>query len=407
MFSFRMIVSLCLIISVVFAVDAQAEEQSKDMERKLASANNVVAIDLYRGLRSNTGNILFSPLSINSALALAYVGAAGETAKQMASVLHFPENKTEMNPAFRRFLAALSSGGATEGGVLSIANSLWPKKGLKLSEVYAKTAHDYYQAVVKPLDFAKKTEESRVEINKWVATQTKGKITDLFPPGSVAATTPLALANVVYFKGYWRTPFEKKDTELGTFYAPNAQKVDVSFMKQTGFYIYGETEELQILDLPYRGSGLVMTVFLPRARDGLRKLEEKFGAAFLEQAMAIMQGREVDVRLLRFKMAESLSLAESLRKLGLSSLFESSTDFSGMLAAPSKEPLFLGSAEHKAVIEVNEEGTEAAAATGFAMATGMPLPKAEFKTDHPFMFMIRDDSTGSILFMGRLNQPEE
>jgi serpin B len=370
----------------------------------LARDNNAFAADLYGQLRSQSGNLFFSPLSISAAMGMAYGGARGETEAQMAKVMHFSLGQEQLHPAFAAMLDGLKSGAKSEYQ-LNIANRLWGQAGFKFMDDYIKLTEKNYGAAIKDLDFKDNTEDSRTIINKWVADQTKDKIKDLMPQGSITRDTRLVLTNAVYFLGNWTKQFDPKSTRDATFYAP-LKEVKSPMMTQKGFFRYGAADGMKLLDMPYKGNRLSMIVLLPDARDGLPKLEESLTSAKIDGWIKSASQREVNVYIPKFKLTSQFSLAGTLKAMGMSLPFSDAADLSGI---DGKRDLYISAVIHKAFVDVNETGTEAAAATGISIGlTAAPAsPPPEFRADHPFLFLIRDNQDGGILFLGRVNNPSE
>jgi serpin B len=367
----------------------------------LVKGNNEFALNLYGTLREKDGNIFFSPYSISSALAMTYLGARGETAKQMTSVLHLPADQAE---AFAALNKTLNGEKASRNYQLDVANALWGAKGVGFLDTFLKAAQDAYGAGLKELDFQKDSEGSRGIINSWIEQATHEKIKDLMAPGSINADTRLVLTNAIYFKGAWLVPFNERLTQQADFTPAKGQKVTVPLMENTNYFPYLEETGLQVVELPYAGQELSMLILLPRQADGLPALEKSLTEERLSAIQSKLLPARVDVIFPRFKITSSFDLIGPLRRLGMELPFRTTNaDFSGM---DGKKDLFISVVAHKAYVDVNEKGTEAAAATGVGMTvTSMPPPPKEFRADHPFLFLIRHQRSGSILFIGRVQNP--
>jgi serpin B len=370
--------------------------------RAIAKSNNRFAFDLYSRLRRKDGNLFFSPTSISTALAMTYAGAEGDTEKEMATVLRFTLPESEVHPAFASLMATLNA--PKKDTELRIANRLWGQTGYGFLPGFIATTGKQYGAELAEVDFLNGTEKSRQEINVWVERQTNDKITELLRQGAVSSSTRLVLTNAIYFNGKWRHEFRKKATTNAPFTVSATEKVDVPLMFQKESSKYGETGELQFLEMPYKGEDLSMLILLPKKVDGLRALEKELTAGNLEKWTSSMQRPDVETYLPQFKLTAEFQLNSVLAEMGMPSAFDpGKADFSGM---NGQRDLFISAAIHKAFVDVNEEGTEAAAATAVvADATFTPEP-AVFRADHPFVFMIRENRTGSILFMGRVTNPK-
>jgi serpin B len=364
-----------------------------------ADANAAFSADLFGKLRDRTGNLFYSPLSIETALAMTSGGARGQTLAEMNKVLHLPDGAADGIGALLRELRS----GEGAGYELHIANALWGQKGLPFDGRFLAQTQEQFGATLHPVDFAK-TEDARQTINKWVEEQTKDKIKDLIGQHVLTPRTGMVLTNAIYFKGVWTLKFDKNLTRDEPFHASGGD-VKAPLMRQGGTFRYFEGDGVQIVDLPYAGDRVSMAVVLPAAADGLPALEEKLTADKLAGWIGRLTPQLGDVMLPRFKMTAEFELKEPLEKLGMKQAFTSGADFSGIL--PS-EPLWISKVIHKAFVDVNEEGTEAAAATAViaTRAPGPPPPKRfHFRADRPFLFLIRDTATGTPLFVGRLTNP--
>jgi serpin B len=367
--------------------------------------NTAFACELYARLKAAAGdaNVFFSPHSISTALAMTSAGARGGTEAQMVRTLHFEPDPARRHAAFCEMEARL--GLVQKKGLvkLSVANSLWPQKDCALLGNFLGLVRENYGASITPLDF-RAAEPARKTINSWVEEKTNRKIQDLIPGGALTAATRLVLVNAIYFKGDWKSPFRAEATKEAPFRLRPGQTAPAPLMFQKDRFGYGETDDLQTLELPYAGDDLAMLVLLPRKPDGLAALEDSLTPANLAKWTQAMRSPDVRVYLPKFKMTCRFSLNDTLRAMGMSDAFAPGVaDFSGM---DGGRGLFISEALHKAFVEVNEQGTEAAAATGIGMrATALPPPPVEFRADHPFIFLIREKSTGSILFIGRVTNP--
>ncbi|MCL2829736.1 MAG: serpin family protein [Betaproteobacteria bacterium] len=362
---------------------------------------NAFACDLYAQLKKQGGNLFFSPLSISYALAVTGAGARGETLAQMERVLHAPLGKQHDHAAFSKLMQRLNTAQSDEQVRMVIANSLWPDKSLSIRPEYEETARNYYGAPITPVNY-KDGQNAAKQINAWVEQKTRDRIRDLLSPGDLNASTRLVLVNAVYFNGRWLSPFDSGNTRTAVFHAPGKQ-VDTRFMFQKKVFRYGQVENLQILELPYKGEGFSMLALLPEDKPGaLEKLEGALSPESLAQWTTALTRQEVNVLFPKFKLTwGARELNGELIALGMRNAF-GSADFSGI----SPENPFISKVVHKADVEVDEGGTVAAAATGVMMsksAVARPIP--EFRADRPFLFLIRENSKGTILFMGRLTEP--
>jgi serpin B len=385
-------------IALILVLPLAAEERKADTAA-LVKGNTAFALDLYAKLRTQDGNLFLSPYSISTALGMTYAGARGTTATQMEKALHFPYSGDKLSPAFRELI---DQGRAGKGYQLNVANALWCQVNYPFLDSYLGVVEKDYHAALKAVNFSGATEEARQTINAWVEKQTKDKIKELIETGVVNPDTRLVLTNAIYFKGDWASKF-KKDATKDEPFLTGSNPVKVPMMQQKARFGYLDGGTFQALEMPYAGKELSMVIFLPKKADGLADFEQSLTAHKLTGWLGKLQQREVNVALPRFKMTSEFRLDQTLMALGMSDAFDLLVaDLSGI---NGKKGLFIGAAVHQAFVEVNEEGTEAAAATAVGIqATSLQLP-VQFKADHPFFFVIRDYRTGSILFMGRLLNP--
>jgi serpin B len=376
----------------------------------LVEGANAFALDLYARLADKGGNLFFSPASIDTALAMTYAGAGGSTAEQMAKTLHFSLPPAKLHAAFAADIKQLNSPGLTwekkPAYELVIANCLWGQKGFAFKGDFLGLVKASYGAGLREVDFGDEP-AARGTINKWVAEQTKDKILDLLMPGTLTPTTRLVLTNAIYFKSAWQTKFQAAATKDGKFTTADGKAVQAPMMHQTNQFGYAETEDLLALEMPYVQDELSMVILLPKSADGLPAVEKKLSPAeWGKWTQALRQARpRVDVMLPKFKVTQAFSLDRTLAAMGMPDAFDGAkADFSGMT---EKEKLFIGLVIHKAFVDVDENGTEAAAATAVVMR-GMAVmaqqPKV-FHADHPFLFLIKHTRSGEILFVGRVTDP--
>ncbi len=379
-------------------------EEIEQVKEAVAKANNGFGLDLYGKLSKKEGNLFFSPHGISTALAMTWAGARGETAEQMRPMLRLPERGEAVDTAYSHLLDELNEATNAEGCRLEVANALWGQEGYDFLQSYLRVVETNYDAGLEQVDFRNATEEARNRINRWVEKKTNGKIEDLIPRGALNALTRLVLTNAIYFKGLWDMPFKPEQTEDRDFWVSADETKSVPTMHNKKRFGYAETESCQLLELPYEGDELSMIVALPRERDGLDHLEKGLTQEKLHEWFDGLRRREVDVYLPRFKFTSEFGLRSMLESLGMKDAFlPDEADFSGM---NGKRDLFVTAVLHKAYVDVNEEGTEAAAATGVIVGTtSVPLQPAVFRADHPFLFFIRHRPTGTVLFMGRVADP--
>jgi serine protease inhibitor len=366
--------------------------------------NTWFALDLYRRLRDAQGNLFLSPYSISTALAVAYAGARGETERQMAQALHFTLDQERLHPAWAALQEELNAVAAGQDILLNVANALWPQAGCPLLEEYVALTQAHYGVPVTSLDY-RDPQAACHAINGWVDEKTGHKIRELMQADDVNELTRLVLANAIYFKGNWASQFDRALTRDAPFWVTPADQLGVPTMFQKRPFRYAENEHAQILELPYAGEDLSMIVLLPRQRDGLAGLEDALDVETLETWTGHLRPQEVVVILPRFKLESQFRLDAALMSMGVVDAFD--IDKANLAGIDGRDDwLYISAVIHKAFIDVNEEGSEAAAATAGVMSllsVGPPLPA--FRADHPFVFLMRDKRTGSILFLGRMVNP--
>ena len=402
---------LLLLVPLLFLPEASSMAQAQTpppptpAQTAVADANNAFALDLYGQLRKRPGNLFFSPESISTAFAMAYAGARGDTAAQMAATLHFTLPPDRLHPAMGVLLTDLNA--AHPGYQLHVADALWAEKDFNFLDDYLKLTAANYGAGFNRVDFKGASEAARSTINQWVDEKTENKIKDLLPPGSVTSATRLVLTNAIYFKGDWQDQFNKASTQDEDFHLSASQTVKTPLMHIEERFGYFDAGPYQLLDIPYKSRELSMVVFLPKDSAGLPALEKSLTAASVQKSLDQLRGSaKVILSLPKFKMTQQFELENTLSDLGMSLAFQpTAADFSAMTG---KKDFWISAAIHKAYIDVNEEGTEAAAATAIvmrSMAMARELPPVVFRADHPFVFLIRDNRSGAILFMGRVSDP--
>jgi serpin B len=372
----------------------------------LVSSNTAFALGLYGQLGTvNAGNLFFSPYNISTCLGMTYAGARGDTETQMAQALHFSTNQAEVGPAFGVLQAQIEDLQKQTGIELTIANGLWAQKDFPFLADFLANATNNYQAILNQADFVTQFESVRGTINQWVADQTQGQIVNLLAPGTVRNSTRLVLVNAIYFKSAWASNFDTNATIVQPFHASSSQTVNASLMHQTEFVGYYENASFQAVELPYAGTNVAMVVLLPKDPTGLSQLEASLTPQELAQVSGNLVDKLVDVFLPRFKFEMTVDLIPELKNMGMTNAFiPGSADFSGM---DGTTDLSINTVVHKALVDVNENGTVAAAATGVGViSTGIPIVPV-FRADHPFIFMIRDTRSGSILFLGRVVDPTD
>jgi serpin B len=367
-----------------------------------ADANNRFAFAVYAGLNKSEAksNIFISPYSISSALAMTYEGANGETAAQMMKVFHFPKDFNSLRQGYFGMQEILNA--KNKAYDLLSANSLWPQKGCEFSKQYLEAVEKYYGGKADLVDFAGGKAEAIYKINKWTSTKTKEKIPEIIGDKDIDELTRLVLVNAIYFKGSWKSKFDPNMTRKSNFYAYGDKKIQTDTMNSVEKFNYAELEGLKVLELPYAGDDVSMIIALPEGHD-LSKLEASLSHEEFKKWQASLSEQKIEVSLPKFKLHCLYALQNSLEHLGMPLAFdENQADFSKMTG---KKDLYISAVIHASFVDVNEEGTEAAAATAVVMDTKSIEMREEFIADHPFIFFIYDKAVGTILFMGKINDP--
>jgi serpin B len=390
----------------------------------LVAGNTAFALNLYSQLATNaSGNVFFSPYSISTFMAMVYAGAAGDTEAQMSQVLGFSTNLAQLAEAFGQLQTQVESDQDTNEVQLNIANALWTQIGFPFLPSFLATASNQYQATIGQADFTNATGDAAATqaINDWVAQETQNLITNLVPLGAITTNTRIVLANAIYFLGAWTTAFAETNTATEPFYLSTTNQVMAPLMHQpaaSGNPPFGDSlnymagSNFQAIELPYDTNQLSMVILLPSQVNGLSQLAMQLSPAFLSNVLSQMSMTVVDLYLPRFTNESFFNLTTPLIQMGMSDAFvppyfQGGADFSGM---DGMEDLYLQFVLHKAFVQVNEAGTKAAAATGGGIVTnpgiGNNYPPV-FRADHPFVYLIQDNRTGSILFMGQLANPTQ
>jgi serpin B len=420
---------LLILLSVVILLPllactqpVQAGELKSDKPRLTASAgasdinaltegNNAFALDLYRTLKDPDGNLFFSPYSLSQALAMTAGGARGVTEQQMSETLQFQLEQAKLHAAFNSLDLELAKRGQgakgkdDKGFRLHIINAIWGQVGFKFQADYLDLLAQNYGAGLRTLDFIKETDKSRLQINQWASDQTEGKIKDLLAQGTINAMTRLVLTNAIYFNAAWQNQFNKESTNNADFTLLDGTKVNVPIMHQQKSLAYGEGSGYQAVELPYDGQELSMVIILPQAAD-FKAFEAALDSRQVGNIIQNLKSQQVKLSMPRFTFESQFNLKKALSGMGMTAAFsESEADFSGMDGA---KDLFIQDVIHKAFVGVDEAGTEAAAVSAVIVGlTSAPIgePK-EVNLDHPFIFLIRDIQTNSILFLGRVVNPK-
>jgi len=394
------ILGLSLLLLILSAGGCRAAGEGLDP----ATATNAFGLDLYQRLRAEGENLFFSPASITYALSMTGIGARGGTAAEMDGVLHLPADDDLVAAGFGGLMTALTA--ANEHATLNLANRLYGQRGFGFAPAYLALLERHYGAGLAQLDFRADPEAARLVINAWVEDQTAQKIRNLLPSGSLDDRTRLVLVNAIHFLGTWQEPFPVDATADAPFHRERGGDVAVPFMHVTGRFGYAEMDDVQILALPYKGDALEMVLVLPEAGTSLTAVESRLDAGVLAGWLASPAPARVAVGLPRLHLETSFDLATTLGAMGMPTAFTREADFSGMTTGG--EALLIDKVVHKAYLDVDEKGTEAAAATGIVMIVTSARPVEELKVftaDRPFVLAIRHKASGAILFMGRVADP--
>ena len=412
--TYRNLVSTLPILALLAGCDPEPrpgeclEESDRSLEvseerSQLISHNADFAWAMFEQLREDEKNLFFSPISMSAALDMTRLGARGETLDQMASVLGESEEELLHHDQQGSLLQELE-GSNTCSVALSVANRIFPQEGLALESDFEQGVGDYYGAPLAPLDFAMDPEAARSHINDWVSEETREKIPELFPEGSIGDSTRLVLANAIYMKADWAEQFDPQRTSDTPFSKLDGSSVDVAMMQQEleeGFY-FAEIDGAQIAELPYVGEELSMVVVVPEGSDGLLALEAGLDATQVQAWFDALAPAPVSISMPKLEIRWKDTLNEPLQALGMEQAFLPTADFSGM---SSEISLYIDLVIHEAFVKIDEEGTEAAAATGVGMEMASVPDFHYVVADHPFLFLVRDRITDSVLFVGRVADP--
>jgi serpin B len=400
---------LISVVLVALLVPRPVECTAPTLEREaIAQAVNAFALDLHGQFRQREGNLVFSPYGVSICLAMACSGARGTTESQMSKALHLGLQQRNAHEAYAATNARVLAAGEGKGAEINVVNALWTERSYPLQQEFVESVRNNYHGGLEELDFLHSPDAARMTINSWVEEQTKKKIKDLLAPGIITSDTRLVLTNAVYFKGHWTSEFKEALTRDHSFTLLNGTEIKVSMMYQKHSFGYGEHGDLQVLEMPYKGGELSMVVLLPSKQQRLEDFEQSMTFDKLSYWIRNLKTQEVQVWLPRFKMTSEFSLGTALTRLGMTDAFsQSHADFSGMTGA---KDLFISEGVHKTFVEVNERGTEAAAATGLVFGPTSALAKKEtpvpvFRADHPFVFLVRHKPTNCTLFLGRVTRP--
>ena len=371
---------------------------------EVVTANNQFAIDMYQQINKppqSDDNVFFSPYSLSTAMAMLYAAAEGETKAQIQKTFHYP-TPAILNPNSAALYNQFNKPNTDYR--LATVNDLWMQQGLTPTKSYIDTVQRYYSGQVTALDFEGSPDPARQTINKKIADKTKQLIPELLPKGSIKSDTAVVLTNAVYFKGDWTMPFTAEKTSSQPFYNAIGRASTVQMMQQQSYFDYYEDKQVQVVQLPYKGDDLSILIVLPKFNDKLamQQLAKHLSATKIKQWSAGLVRQEVKIHLPKFKLDARYQMKTLLADMGMPKAFDNGAEFNLYADGP---PIKLDEVYHQAVVTVDEKGTEAAAAAAIlGMYVGMSYP-AEFKADHPFMFIIKDNKTDAILFLGQVNKP--
>lgn len=401
-----------LVASCLFGLAAGAEEAD---QAEIAKGSNAFAFDLYGKLRARDGNLFFSPFSVSSALSMTWAGARENTEAQMAKTLHIGLPQERFHKAAGALLKELNArvmegswkndpDKGQKGFELVVANALWGQVAYPFREEFVEQVSKTWDAGVKGLDFRADTEAARKTINSWVEEKTAKQIADLIPQGGLSADARLVLTNAIYFKARWEMTFKKAKTVEEDFRTAKGSTVKVPMMHATDYRRYYDEGTFEMVELMYQEALARMVVFVPKEHGGLEAMEAKLKATDVEAWVGKLKLTHIDFGFPRFRTTSTFELNSELAALGMKDAFNpSAADLSGISA--TKE-LFIGSVIHKAFVSVDENGTEAAAATLVAVyGAGKMKEPLKLQVDRPFVYLIRDEKSGAILFMGRVADP--
>ena len=400
---------LLLLILLLPQLNFSQSNPVREETKALVKSNNEFAFKAYSEMSKKNGNIFFSPFSLSAALAMVLGGAKGATADQIAAVLQLSPNQKNLHGEYALLLNQLATN--DKQTQLAIANALWGQKGLVILPPFQNLLRTNYKSELQTVDFAANPQAAAAAINAWAEQNTNGRIKNLVQTNSFSPDSLLVLANAVYFHGKWKNEFYEYSTEPSDFWLDKSQKISVPMMTQTDHFRYFADASLQAIEMPYGEGKYSMIVLLPKERDGISALEKQLDAKLLGKYISGLYPQKVELFLPKFEFEANLSLREFLSNLGMPLAFQDTADFSGITNDPRR--VKLNAAIQKTFIKVDEKETEAAALTGIAGAIGgaaagtPPPPPPIFRADHPFIFLIRETATNSILFLGRVTNPSD
>lgn len=376
--------------------------------QNLVDGNNSFALDLYQAVRSESGNLVFSPYSISLALAMTYAGARGGTETQMENVLHFTLGQFPTHYSFNALDLGLMQRGQAldedqEPMKLNIANAVWAEQTYPFLQEFLDTLAVNYGAGIFLADFINRFEPARLAINDWVSERTEKRIKDLLPENSLNPNTRMVLVNAIYFKADWLDQFDADSTRDAVFHLLDGSESTVEMMNNGMHIPYVQGNGYQAVELPYAGGTAAMEIIVPNAGN-FESFESSFDKGIYDQIITDMQPASVELGMPKFEFDKAINLSDKLKSMGMPDAFDrGKADFSGMTG---DKDLFISDVFHKAFVAVDEAGTEAAAATAVIMeTTSAPMYEVTLQIDRPFIFILRDAVSGQILFIGRVLNP--
>lgn len=384
-------IALVLILPLVYAKVGNSQN----------SINNQFAIDFYKQVSKNEkGNIFFSPFSLSTAMGMTYAGSRGVSEEQIGKVFHFTSNNDKFHIKLGNTAKLINS--KATAIQLKIVNTLWAEKTYPFKKSYDNLMKKAYAATVRPMDFINKSEECRLTINDDIYKSTNEKIKDLLPPNLLNSMTRLVLTNAIYFKGDWKTQFKKEKTGESNFYITPQKIVKCKMMGVKSDFNYYEDSRIEAIELPYAGDNFSMVIILPSENQPLDELTSSLSNQYLNDIFNGLYKKEISISIPKFKLSNGYQLKQVLSQMGMPQPFTDDANFTGMTSSSN---LKISDVIHKAFIEVNEQGTEATAATAVVIAMKSIQFEKLFIANRPFLFLIKEKSTGTILFMGRIVDP--
>ena len=392
-----------ILLILIISINSMQAQESGDGFSKQVENNNEFTFDLYKYINADNDNLFISPFSVSSALAMTYEGAREKTREEMSEIMHFPLDNTAVNQDFKDIISRAQSSKDSKHYIFNIANSIWAQKKYDFLQRFFDVIKEYYKAPVNLVDFEdpENREKVRIKINDWTAKKTNDKIKDLLDKGTLDKDTKMVLVNAVYFLAQWNMKFSKKATKQDDFYALKG-KTQKDFMRKTMRLNYTKTKDLQLIEIPYKNNKASMIILLPDSSSKFSAIKESLSNKYFNDIYSTAKLRNVNAIIPKFKIEYKNDLSKTLYEAGMKRPFTTKADFSGMVC---DDDVRIDKIIHQTFINVDEEGTEAAAATAVVMkrVTSIgPNDQVEFKADHPFIFLIKENSTNSILFIGQL-----